>query len=128
MVTRRSQSVLVYGSRSLVYILWGCTLTFVSWVGQHSLHRGVCCLATSPTGKNNATLRVCIMVQLRDEPTVQVLFCLRNIKNFLKLSLPPEGSGQNKFFIGKACIAPRGSDLIKFFIDKCHLIIMCGYH
>ena len=71
----------------------------IAWVGQQSLHRGVCCLAISPTGKDNATLRVCTVVQLRDEPTVQILFCLRSIKNFVKLSWPQGGSDLNKSYI-----------------------------
>ena len=71
----------------------------IAWIEQQYLHRGVCCLATSPTGKNNATLRVCTVVQLRDEPTVQILFCLRSIKNFVKLSWPLGGSHLNKFNI-----------------------------
>ena len=83
-------------------------LSFAPWVGQQSLNREVCCLAISSTGKDNGTIGVYTVVQFRDEPTVQDLFCLRNIKNFVKLSLPPEGSDLNKFFIGKACIAPRG--------------------
>ena len=47
-----------------------------------TLHKGVCCLAISLTRKYDATIVVYTVVQFRDEPAVQDLFCL--IKYIMK--------------------------------------------